>query len=82
MLESLLKMLQEGGVHSPTDLAGRLGVDQELLEQMLADLERLGYLRQVSGDCSSHCAGCPFEGLCVASGGRIWSLTGKGLGGQ
>jgi hypothetical protein len=72
VLETLLQILNEGGVHSPADLARRLGVGQGLLEQMLADLERLGYLKSLPADCPSHCAGCSLEGRCtVAEGGRI-----------
>jgi hypothetical protein len=81
VLENLLQVLHEGGVHSPADLARRLGVGQELLEQMLADLERLGYLKQMSTDCPSHCADCPLSSHCtVVEGGRVWSLTEKGRG--
>jgi hypothetical protein len=76
-----LQILNEGGTHTPADLAHRLGVGQGLLEQMLADLERMGYLRQMPARCPSHCAGCPLDGRCaVVEGGRVWSLAEKSRG--
>jgi hypothetical protein len=89
MLERLLDLLATGGVYTPGELAARLGVTDGLLDQMLADLSRMGYLRQV-GDiaCSSspnvpsgRCGGCSLAAACAVgqSGGRMWMLTGKTL---
>ncbi len=91
MLERLLDLLATGGVHTPGELAARLGVSNDLLDQMLTDLSRRGYLRLV-GDlacapasstssvaASSRCGGCSLVGTCAAgkSGGRVWALTDK-----
>ena len=89
MLERLLDLLATGGVYTPGELAARLGVTDSLLDQMLADLSRMGYLRQV-GDMacspspnapSGRCGGCSLAGACAAGkpGGRLWALTGKTL---
>jgi hypothetical protein len=85
MLERLLSMLAEGGIRTPAELAGQLGVSEGLVEQMLADLSRLGYLQPVNGvSCaaltnggSRSCAACPLSGGCAASrpGGQVWALT-------
>ena len=87
MLERLLDLLATGGVHTPGELAARLGVTDGLLDQILADLSRMGYLRQVGdmvcspspGTPSGRCGGCSLAGACAASksGGRVWVLTGK-----
>ncbi len=85
MLEQLLDLLATGGVHTPGELAARLGVSDGLLDQMLADLSRMGYLRQV-GDMacspspdapSGRCGGCRLAEACAAgkSGGRVWALS-------
>ncbi len=90
MLERLLDLLASGGVHTPGELAACLGVSDGLLDQMLTDLSRMGYLRQV-GDVediacasspaapSSRCGGCSLVGTCAVgkSGGRVWALTDK-----
>ncbi len=83
MLFELLEILRHGGPQTYAALAQRLQVSEPLLEGMLADLERLGYLRQVRSACagpgSAHCAGCPMAGTCaIGAKGRIWALTNKG----
>ncbi len=82
-------MLGEGGVHTPAELANRLDVSDRLVEQMLADLSRMGYLRSVSsGTCQTlpngagapePCGDCPLSGTCAVCepGGQVWALTQK-----
>jgi DNA-binding IscR family transcriptional regulator len=79
MLEELLRLVAEGGVHSYEDLTERLAVPEPLLEAMLEDLARLGYLRAVSDTCTGHCAGCPIGHCNVTGPGRLWALTDKGM---
>ncbi len=89
MLERLLDLLAIGGVYTPGELAACLGVSDGLLDQMLTDLSRMGYLRQVGemacapspAPASSSCGGCALVGTCAVgkSGGRVWALTGKAL---
>ncbi len=79
MLERLLSLVGQGGVHSYTDLARQLDVTEELLEQMLQDLARMGYLRPVTDGCESQCANCSLAGACTIGGpARVWTLTDKG----
>ena len=80
MLEELLRQLGRGGVQSYQDLAGALSISEPLLEAMLENLARLGYLRPVvSCSESSHgCSGCS-AGCSVQGQGRLWSLTERGL---
>ena len=79
MLERLLSLVGQGGVHSYTDLARQLDVSVELLEQMLQDLARMGYLKRVGTDCEEHCAGCPHSSACaVGTPGQVWALTERG----
>jgi hypothetical protein len=78
MLEQLLQLVARGGVHSYQDLTTRLSISQPLLETMLEDLARLGYLRAVDAGCKGHCAGCAVGGCSIAGPGRLWTLTEKG----
>ena len=83
MLERLLSLVRRGGVHSYTDLARQLDVSEELLEQMLQDLARMGYLRPIADGCEAHCAGCPLEKTCAIGGPtRVWTLTEKAQNGD
>jgi DNA-binding Lrp family transcriptional regulator len=79
MLNRLLELLQQGGTHRMVDLARELGTTPELVEMMLNDLCRMGYLKRVRGECSEECRTCPMADLCAAgSGGRLWVLAGEG----
>ena len=76
MLEHLLSLVGQGGVHSYADLARQLDVSEELLEQMLQDVARMGYLRPVADGCEVHCADCPLAETCTSGGPtRVWTLT-------
>jgi len=78
MLEILLRLIAESGVSTCEDLARRLSVSQPLLEAMLEELARLGFLRAVANGCSGHCAGCSSGGCSVIGQGRVWALTDLG----
>jgi len=78
MLEDLLRLMGEGGAHSYDELAGRLGVSRPLVEAMILDLVRLGYLRPAIDGCggSPACrAGCS---MASCSTRPLWTLTAKG----
>jgi hypothetical protein len=78
MLQTLLRLVAEGGVHSYGDLTRRLSIAPPLLEAMLEDLARLGYLQAVGNGCGGHCAGCSMGGCSVADANQLWTLTNKG----
>jgi hypothetical protein len=78
MLNQLLELLRAGGTHRVADLARELETTSELVEVMLEDLGRMGYLKRVGGECGEGCAGCSLAGLCAAGdSGRVWALTEK-----
>lgn len=81
MLNRLLDLLRSGGTHRVADLARELGTTPELVEMMLEDLCRMGYLKRTAGGCGGKCAACPVAGLCAVGGDeQLWVLTGKGMG--
>ena len=83
MLMQLLRLIGRGGIHRPRDLAAELDTTPALVEGMLADLERMGYLESVSDRCGpAACAGCGHTcagplGM-IARGGKLWALTARG----
>lgn len=78
MLEQLLTLLRQGGSHTVTDLAQQLQTTAPMVEAMLQDLARRGYLRPLSANCPGQCATCPFGGECVVAGAQqVWTLTDK-----
>jgi hypothetical protein len=78
VIEQLLGMVAEGGIHSYDELAQRLSISQPLLEAMLEDLSRLGYLSVVQDGCKGHCTACGMSGCSVVGTGRLWTLTDRG----
>ena len=79
MLENLLELLASGELSTVQDVASRLSVSADLVEQMLQDLERGGYLVAVTGECDRHCAGCAQTSICAILGSRrVWRVTDKG----
>lgn len=79
MLDRLLQLLAQGGVHSYSDLAHALSTSEEFLQQMIEDLARMGYLELMGEGCQAKCEDCSLaEGCSVGGPGQIWSLTEKG----
>jgi predicted ArsR family transcriptional regulator len=79
MLNRLLELLREGGTHRIRNLADELGTTPELVEAMLEDLARMGYLSRSASECSDKCTACPLSEMCVAGGSSGESSIGRGL---
>ena len=78
MLNRLLELLRAGGTYRVADLVRELDTTPALVEAMLEDLGRMGYLKRVGGACGGKCAACSLAGLCTAAGGgQVWTLTEK-----
>ena len=77
MLLRLLRMLNQGGTRSLEDLARELDVSAPLLEAMVEDLARSGYLRRLDATCSASCKACAERASCT-TGSRLWTLTERG----
>ncbi len=81
MLKRLLQLMAEGGAHSYVILSDQLRVSTALLEHMLQDLARMGYIAPVGGACdTSQCRHCPLGSSCATdSRGNVWVMTEKGM---
>ncbi len=65
MLTRLLALIADGNLHTAGDLAAALGVSRELVEAMLAELQRQGYLAPPPPSCPGACAACPLQTACT-----------------
>ncbi len=81
MLNKLLELLREGGTRRIAELAQELETTPQLVQAMLEDLARMGYLGQLNAQCSESCAECPMSHVCAVGGpsseggnGRVWVL--------
>jgi hypothetical protein len=79
MLQRILQMVSAGGVHSLHELAQQLGISEELLESMIDQLVRMGYLEPLRPSCTGCCQHCPEANHCAIGGNaRAWALTTRG----
>ncbi len=80
MLKQLLDRLTGGGTWTVESLAEELDVTPALVETMLDDLTRRGYLKPVQSGCSGACASCTMSKGCIQHAGqrasqRMWTLN-------
>jgi hypothetical protein len=79
MLVQVLETIAQGGTWSFAHLARTVGVEKELLQQMVEHLTRMEYLKPIGEVCQSGCDDCSVAGVCGIGGeGQAWGLTGKG----
>ncbi|HXZ49428.1 MAG TPA: FeoC-like transcriptional regulator [Usitatibacter sp.] len=75
MLRRLLDLVGSRGTARAADLAPELGVSAALVESMLGELARQGYLRPLSRD-EDACTGCAANAGCIScSRTRVWALV-------
>lgn len=82
MLQRLLQLMVESeGSRAIHELAARLDVNGELVETMIEQLVRLGYLQATAPACTSAaCRSCCRAESCSAQPrARLWSVTEKGM---
>ena len=72
MLEQLLARISQKGAASLAELARELDTSPALVESMLAELERRGYLEPVVSCATGHCAGCSMNNSCQTP--RMWTV--------
>lgn len=79
LLAELLHHISHGPPRTVADLADVLDVSPDLVEMMLADLERVGYLVTLESACEGGCARCAQSSHCgLRFAGKLWTLTEKG----
>lgn len=79
MLKEVLREVKEVKVYSKPLIAHNLKISEEVLEDMLSQLIRMGYLSEDLGSptCESKCAGCHVSS-CSITPIKMLSVTKKG----
>lgn len=80
MLRRLLLRMQDRGLCQPGELARHLSVSEALVQSMLIELERQGYVTSTAVSAEYQCGACPLRMACTVKGTRLWTLTAKGTG--
>ncbi len=83
MLQQLLHLMSGGGLHTVGEAARRLNVSESLVNAMVDNLERAGYLVGMQGSCGLACSGCAAADACDVTqsdspAARLLALTAKG----
>jgi hypothetical protein len=78
MLNDLLRLLGDGGIHSTAELARRLGVSETMVTALTCDLTRRGYLAALDMGCATACDGCGLGATCSEPRAPLLTLTAKG----
>jgi hypothetical protein len=79
VLKKLLRLAAGESTETSSALGRELGVRPELIQQMLDELTRLGYVDTVVPGCSKPCERCPLQSMCLyRRQPRIWVLTARG----
>lgn len=85
MMMKILKRLAKGGLYSNKIVAKELGIEEGMVDQMIFQLERLGYIVKDNMNSSSCCAcsSCTDKKKSCCSGNNnvnidLWKLTDKG----
>jgi hypothetical protein len=79
MLRRLLSLAAGKGTRRTAEIARELNVSPALVEGLLEESARQGFLKSVVAGCSTPCESCPTEAACLfRSQPRVWALTRKG----
>ena len=84
MLIKILKRLAQGGMYSNKSMAKELGIDESMVEQMIMQLQNLGYIeKDTMENCSSgcDCGNSSKKGSCCSNNNvkiKMWKITEKG----
>ena len=83
MLMKILKRLSQGGMYSNRSMAREFGIDESLVEQMISQLQNMGYIEKDNmNSCGSGCGGsCSKKSDCCGNTGidiNMWRITDKG----
>ncbi len=79
MLKEVLKEIKEADVYSKPQIAKNLQVSENVLEDMIKTLVRMGYLEEDLGSptCDTKCSGCSVSS-CNTIPIKMLSITEKG----
>lgn len=90
MLMKILQRLSKGGLYSNSSMAEELGVDESMVEDMIIQLQNMGYINKdnmnasSSCDCCSDCMPSTTKSKSSCCDGKsnieigIWNITDKG----
>ena len=80
MLKDILKIIHRDGFFSRRMLAQELSLSEEMIDDGINQLVRMGYLleEETGADCVSICSGCAFAKNCNKEIVKTFKISDKG----
>lgn len=80
MLKSLLKEIASSKVFSKSNLAKSLNISEAMMEDLISQLIRMGYIIEDLGSptCETSCGRCPYARSCNVNPVKMYHLSEKG----
>lgn len=80
MLKSILKEVSNTRMFSKSLIANNLNISETMVEDMVNQLVRMGYLKEDSGSptCDTPCSRCPYSSVCNTTPIKTLYITTKG----
>ena len=81
MLKNILMELNNSKAFSRSNIAIKLNITEDMVDQLLQQLIHMGCLKEDLGSpaCETTCGGCPYANMCGKNPVTIYSITEKGL---
>lgn len=80
MLKELLAHINGNGYFSKPLLARTLNISEAMVDEALAQLLRMGYMKEeeTPSSCTDGCSGCAFAAFCHKELVKMYQLTDRG----
>ncbi|MFA5576769.1 MAG: FeoC-like transcriptional regulator [Tissierellaceae bacterium] len=80
MLKKVLYEISKSRLYSPSSIAKKLNISEALVEDIIGQLIRMGYVSQddTSPTCDSKCSSCAYASVCNTVTIKTLSITPKG----
>ena len=80
MLKDLLKEIGDSKVFSKSGLAENLNTSEAMIDDMISQLVRMGYLTEDLGSptCETACGRCPYAKSCNINPIKMYQVSEKG----
>ena len=80
MLKKILFEIKNLGYISKSNIARKLNISEELVEDGINQLVRMGYIKEIKNvnSCSTSCGNCPYANTCNKTFIKTMEITEKG----
>ncbi len=80
MLMDLLREIGQSKAFSKSQLSKKLNISETMVEDLLGQLIRMGYLTEDLGSpsCETYCGRCPYAKSCNINPVKVYNISEKG----